>query len=618
MTDGPTMFGPDDEQAFIAARGAVVDSYRAAATRRSDADPFVASTMLDFKWAYGDGRIFEWRRTDLDDLLLSYYPRKVAVPDEELLAIVPAAKDFLTFLQDGQVLRGDPLPELFDGLDALLPEFAAAMHDASNSGMAKGLVAAMKAEGVDISQPDAVSQWIEDLNARPIEEREAILEAEGSEPLVLPSIELPGEDELARAAEASRGLALLAGFARYVGDGRKLTRLGFLTLSDGRALVELLETGDVIDPRIGDRPYRTRSTAELPLLNLLFRWARAAGFVKVRHGWVSITRRGRSMGRKPIADWQAAFEGFLVCDPVPAGHGLGASEDGPFWNEVLLELIEELPLGLYLGSEVDLERLRDDAWRQVQARFELHREQWVLDHWRRMMEVDIDRQILDRLSDLGALTVSGGKISPTSLGLWATNRMLRKRGAVAPIVGDRAGSPAAELLEACAELSLDESEVEIRRWIEHRPLTAAAELAEAARSGRLPQLALHALGFAGPAAEAEVRALVAVEGLEPYARMWLVAHGHEDASSLTPEMLMAAFVAGLAAEAQQNGPVTAVARLMSLGPEDEQMRFVERLLRADQPGAAEVLEMIGRLHPSKAVAKAARRTAFKRRSFGLH
>ncbi len=283
-----------------------------------------------------------------------------------------------------------------------------------------------------------------------------------------------------------------------------------------------------------------------------------------------------------------------------------------------LELIEELPLGLYLGSEVDLERLRDDAWRQVQARFELHREQWVLDHWRRMMEIDIDRQILDRLSDLGALTVSGGKISPTSLGLWATNRMLRKRGAVAPIVGDRAGSPATELLEACAELSLGESEVEIRRWIEHRPLTAAAELAEAARSGRLPQLALHALGFAGPAAEAEVRALVAVEGLEPYARMWLVAHGHEDASSLTPEMLMAAFVAGLAAEAQQNGPVTAVARLMSLGPEDEQMRFVERLLRADQPGAAEVLEMIGRLHPSKAVAKAARRTAFKRRSFGLH
>lgn len=93
MPDAWTRFGPDDEQAFIAASGAVVDSYRAAASRRSDADPFVASTMLDFKRAYGDGRIFEWRRADLDDLLLSYFPRKVTVADEDLLGIVPAARD---------------------------------------------------------------------------------------------------------------------------------------------------------------------------------------------------------------------------------------------------------------------------------------------------------------------------------------------------------------------------------------------------------------------------------------------------------------------------------------------------------------------------------------------
>ncbi|MBI2776786.1 MAG: hypothetical protein HYX57_05945 [Chloroflexi bacterium] len=526
-------------------------------------------------------------------------------------------KDFLAFLKDGGVLNGDPLPELIDALDALLPEFAATMQDASKFGMAKGLVTAMTAEGVDISQPDAVNRWIEQLNERPFDERAAILDAEDAEPVVFPSIELPSEDELTRAAEASRALDRLGRFARYVGDGRKLTQLGFLTLSDGRALVDLLETGDVIDQKIGARVFKTRSTGELAELSLVFRWARAAGFVKVRQGWASITRRGMSLGRKPIDDWQVAFEGFLKCNPVPARYGLDASKSEPFWNEILVELVEQLPFGLYVAGVIDVEPLRDDVWRQVQARFNLLREPWVLEHWRKTMEIDIDRQILGHLSDLGALVVSDGKISPTSLGLLATNRMLRERGAVAPVVGEHARSSATELLRACAELSLDESEREIRRWIERRPLTAASELAEAARSGPLPVMALHALGFAGPAAEAEVRALVEVEGLGLHARMWLVEHGHEDPSSLAPEMLIAAFVAGLAAEADQNGPVSAVARLMSLGPEDEQIRFVEELLHTDQAAGDDVLEMIGRYHPSKTVAKVARRTAFKRRSSRL-
>ncbi|MBA3877460.1 MAG: hypothetical protein C0498_11120 [Anaerolinea sp.] len=476
----------------------------------------------------------------------------------------------------------------------------------------------MTAGGVDVSKPDAVNRWIEEFNARPIEERAAVLDAEGPEPLNLPPIELPSEEELARAAEASRALARLAGLARYVGDGRKLTQLGNLTLSDGRAIVNLLETGDVIDPVIGGRIFKTRSTAELPVLSLLLRWARAAGFVKVRHGWVSITRRGMSLGKRPLEDWRAAFEGFLDCDPVPAGYGSEAREGGPFWNEVLIELLVQLPLGLYVGGGVDLEQLRDDAWRQVQDRFDLRREPWVLDHWRKTMGIDIDRPILGNLADLGALTVSDGKVLPTSLGLWATNRMLREHGHVAPIVGEHAGSPANELLRACAELSLDESEREIRQWIDRRPQTAASELAEAARSGELPMLALHALGFAGPPAEAEVRALLEVAELEPHARLWLVAHGYEDASSLPPESLMAAFVAGLAAERAHNGPVAAVARFMSLGSVDEQVKFIEQLHRVELPAATDVLEMIGRYHPSKAVAKAARRTALKRRSLRLN
>lgn len=55
--DVRTRFGPDDEEAFFAARDELIDSYRSAAA--PDVDAFVASTMFDYKWGYADGRIFD-------------------------------------------------------------------------------------------------------------------------------------------------------------------------------------------------------------------------------------------------------------------------------------------------------------------------------------------------------------------------------------------------------------------------------------------------------------------------------------------------------------------------------------------------------------------------------
>ncbi|SDH06795.1 hypothetical protein [Nonomuraea jiangxiensis] len=61
-----------------------------------------------------------------------------------------------------------------------------------------------------------------------------------------------------------------------MGEGRKLTQTGKLTLSDARMLVALLKTGDEIDPKIGDRVFRTKSSTELPGLNLIVEWAKGA------------------------------------------------------------------------------------------------------------------------------------------------------------------------------------------------------------------------------------------------------------------------------------------------------------------------------------------------------
>ena len=48
---------------------------------------FVASTMLQWKGGYDDGRLGRWTQADLAEYLLDYFPRKVSVDDETLAAV---------------------------------------------------------------------------------------------------------------------------------------------------------------------------------------------------------------------------------------------------------------------------------------------------------------------------------------------------------------------------------------------------------------------------------------------------------------------------------------------------------------------------------------------------
>src|SRR3954454_18297317 len=92
------------------------------------------------------------------------------------------------------------------------------------------------------------------------------------------------EHDLATAAASAPALRQVTAFTRWVGSGRKLTQTGQLTMADARHLVALLETGDEIDPVIGKRMFRTRSSADLPGLAIVLAWAKAAGLLRVARG----------------------------------------------------------------------------------------------------------------------------------------------------------------------------------------------------------------------------------------------------------------------------------------------------------------------------------------------
>jgi len=136
---------------------------------------WVASSMLQYKGDYADGRLCHWTRTDLAGYLLDYFPRKVTVEEQSLPAVPECAGAFLGFLHTRGSLSGEPLDELVHACKDLRGQFLQRARDRSGWSMTKSILMQMLAEGVDPSAPGAMDAWIADFNARSPEQRDAII-----------------------------------------------------------------------------------------------------------------------------------------------------------------------------------------------------------------------------------------------------------------------------------------------------------------------------------------------------------------------------------------------------------------------------------------------------------
>lgn len=217
---------------------------------------------------------------------------------------------------------------------------------------------------------------------------------------------------LTAAAERVELLARLRMFTGWAGAGRKLTSTGNLTMAAGSELIDLLGTGDRLDERTGDRVFKIRSTVELPGVDFPFRVARHAGFVKVRKGTVSATRRGAQLGRDPLADWLAAVRGLLGLGILRYRYA-GATWMHPYWKDTVDRQVPGL-LGhlLAAGIPMPLGDLQERLWRLVEASFvldDLDEEQ--LRRHRDVLDSDV-RRICRALADLGAVEVTDVQTIP--------------------------------------------------------------------------------------------------------------------------------------------------------------------------------------------------------------
>lgn len=587
---------------------------------------FTADMLLHYR-RHLDDDLTRWTVEELGAVLLGLFPAKVVIEADEVVEVVEGVGAFLSFLDaTGRLApKSDPLPTLLSALEVIGEQLPAAMADTSRFGMAKSIGTAMAADGVDVTDDDAVQEWIAAFNARPEAERRQLTDGGLGFPtlpattgrlslppdLEIPPVELAPTTELAAMAAAAPAFARLKGFVDYLGIGRTLTKTGNLTVADGTALARLLGTGD-LGPT-GDR--RVRTSTDLPEVDLTFAWADEAGLVDIHPPKLVPTRLGIDMARQPLEAWWAAFEGLLALGPASFTHGWVP------WADMLDDGMADLLVLAYLDDEpLDIAALAAEAWEPMAAN--LHARLGIADRDGKLLldavTADLGR-LVDLLAGLGAVEREGSAVSLTPLGRWAARRLLLDDGFEAPLVGELAGADAAVLLSACAHYELDAATAEIDAWLAPRPpADAVGALAEGARalagSADARPLFFHALGRLGPEAADAVRGLQSDRWLRPYATAWLMEHGLEGPASLSGDDVAGMLLDQLAALLAGGGPVAAVEVLAGLGPPAEQAALVDQIWRTEDPAAVDVLEAIGRHHPDKTVAKAARKALFKRRS----
>jgi hypothetical protein len=228
---------------------------------------------------------------------------------------------------------------------------------------------------------------------------------------------------------------------------------------------------------------------------------------------------------------------------------------------------------------------------------------------------------LETLADLGVVDLGSDEdagvltVVLSRLGTWGVHGRLRARGWQLPVAGQLAQDRAAVLLAALADYDAEEGEAEIAAWLAHRgPTEAASELMEAASGGSpgLRGAAFAVLDRVGDEAIPAVREAQADPVLRPHAAVWLRDHGeHAELARGDQEWLLVDLGAGLLEEAQ---PEDVVAELLPDLPSAGQANLVASLWQVAHPHLIGLLTALGDHHHDPAVAKAARKAAFKARS----
>jgi hypothetical protein len=234
--------------------------------------------------------------------------------------------------------------------------------------------------------------------------------------------------------------------------------------------------------------------------------------------------------------------------------------------------------------------------------------------------------VADQLAELGAVSLAGqggqdrrlARLTP--LGRWAIREQLRSEGVEIPLLPPVEEMTAADLVAATVGTEESEAAAETAAWLKLRTPDAAASelLAVAASGGAVERLvAISAVNQLGAAAEPVWRDALGRPELRPYAKIALteITGGSPAVTppgSLEPEAGDIAWVVtDMLAATSDDGPDELAQQLRESVPAGHEEQMFHAMSLSPHPDAAGVLALIGKQHPDKRIAKAARRSAYR-------
>jgi hypothetical protein len=315
----------------------------------------LAHYLVDLRADY-EGRPLRWSPFVVSSLLGDLAPRKLLLDSDEASAFPDVVRAYVRFSADRAGLGRTFVDEILVGVDEMEPEFLDRIGDPSAAGPAKAVLTALRAQGVDLTDVDAINEALErDLS---------------------PTLLQPAQKRSSRAADAPADVAasaehteVLARFGiltSFYGKGRKLTQTGRPTLADAKELVTRLGTKDRVDETIGDRPFKTKSAAELPELAFMIRWAVSAGALRKEHGKLRATAAWLKLEGQPLQQWMKAADALTSLGPL-AGFRADNRYSDP--DEFLEELAPEI-LGMLRGRPMPYDEVLDWVCERADVAYE--------------------------------------------------------------------------------------------------------------------------------------------------------------------------------------------------------------------------------------------------------
>jgi hypothetical protein len=635
-------FEPEDEDEFEAVSSELLARFEA--TKAGEGLGWVAVQVLSFKWEYLDGDLGSWSNDDVRAILLDLYPRKVALGPNEDSEVIAGFAGLLLFLADEDLLEASRAHRLARTVEATGHAFSSAMADETRFGMGKRLVAAMRADGVDPTDQENMDAWVARFNERPFAERDRIIGPPLSQPRVgdvgaaalgrLPPVVLEPESELEVMARNSVLFERVVRLVDFIGDGRMLTDRGNLTVADGKQLVDLLETDDQVDTRIGDHVYRTRSSTELVGVDLAFCVALEAGFLEAA-GKRRARAHDRALFREEPLEAHYRLLLALLHRIGPTAHHYGDRDTygfGWFAEELDHDLLPVL-IGLYREQAAKLiDDISSGCWDRLLEIYDLDDVEDDKLEFHHGLVADALRRALRRLEELnvvvregieyrprefGGTEESGGSVSLSALGTWSLQRLL-STATDAPVAGSLSECDAGDLLKRAADLPEDLATLEIDNWNGAHGQEGARLLVESmpASDDTGRALGFRALQRMGPAAASAVSQLADHAELGAYASVWQVQTGAGSREGLDASGDPERFIRLLYAALVLWGPEAVCERLNDVSGRAGVGASLDAVWRVRSPETEAVLAVVGDLYPDKAVAKAARKSLFRFRSSG--